>query len=192
MTISGVSYQEWLTKFMATPPWWATNHTTQLVVIFSGVLVLAYVFWHQAETESTKDRKPLPDMSLRQLLYRIIGVHDLSDKENVDPKKYQEGHQALVNIREKANLGVLTVFGRVGDAFEGNDAHFPRGLIPRDHWEKFHIDYMSVVRTDTPDCTMTSAREQGFNDLWFCGWEIDKIWPRKRRTIHWRRPFVLR
>jgi hypothetical protein len=58
MTISGVNLQELLARITNDPPWYLTNHLTQIVVIFLGVLVLAYVFWHQAEAERANHERP--------------------------------------------------------------------------------------------------------------------------------------
>jgi hypothetical protein len=51
MTVSGVSYQDWIVWLTNEPPSWATNHGFQLAIIAAGVLVLAYVFWHQTQSE---------------------------------------------------------------------------------------------------------------------------------------------
>jgi hypothetical protein len=58
MTFSGVSYQDWLVWLTKDPPPWATNHAVQLAIIAAGVLVLAYVFWHQAQSEIGNQDRP--------------------------------------------------------------------------------------------------------------------------------------
>src|ERR1700744_1056899 len=58
MTISGVNFQELLSRLVNDPPWYLTSHLTQIGVIFLGVLVLAYVVWHQAESERGNQERP--------------------------------------------------------------------------------------------------------------------------------------
>jgi hypothetical protein len=49
MVVAGVSYQEWLTTVASEPPWFLMNRLVQLAVIALGTLIVAYVFFRQAE-----------------------------------------------------------------------------------------------------------------------------------------------
>jgi hypothetical protein len=61
MTALGINYQEWLVQFLKTPPWYVANHVVQLGVIIIGLLILAYVFWHQVEMErGDHERSDIP------------------------------------------------------------------------------------------------------------------------------------
>jgi hypothetical protein len=104
MTAGGVSYQDWLTTFLAEPRPWASNHLTQLAIIFFGVLVLAYVFWHQAQSEiGSQDRSDIGAVdAFKSILSRSRRAFELVRKR-----------QELLNIPIPYNEPYLTNEGIV-------------------------------------------------------------------------------
>jgi hypothetical protein len=72
MTICGVNYDDWLKHITGDVPPWAQNHLFQLGIISLGVLILAYVFWHQAEVERKVHDRPDENgiVAIKKLLTR--------------------------------------------------------------------------------------------------------------------------
>jgi hypothetical protein len=58
MTICGVNYDDWLKRLSTEVPSLAQNHLLQLAIILLGVLILAYVFWHQFQVELGQHDRP--------------------------------------------------------------------------------------------------------------------------------------
>jgi hypothetical protein len=51
MTVFGVNYDSWLKRWAGDPPPFLANHFVQLGIIISGVFILAYIFYRQANEE---------------------------------------------------------------------------------------------------------------------------------------------
>lgn len=70
MTAVGVNYKNLLAALIAEPPWYLQSHWVQFSLLISAVLILAYVFWHQAESERpSKDR---PDIDAREAFKKLL------------------------------------------------------------------------------------------------------------------------
>jgi hypothetical protein len=76
MTVCGVNYSEWLKWIWESPPEWAQNHLVQLGFISLGVLLLAYVFWHQAQSEM--DHQDRPDIGAVQAFKELMSLSQRS------------------------------------------------------------------------------------------------------------------
>ena len=70
MTLAGISYQDRLRKIADNPPPLLTNHLVQLAIIAFGVLVLAYVFYSEAQRERASRPRPNWDM-LKAIEYLV-------------------------------------------------------------------------------------------------------------------------
>src|SRR5262249_32777993 len=101
--------------------------------------------------------------------------------------------RALINNREKARLGLLTVFGRPKAILTHLD-FTPLEPIPADHWKQAHIEYIDYIQdvrcqTKNPWPPNTSLH---YSDLQFDQIEVDKVFPKKpaSRKLRLRPPFT--
>ena len=88
MVVAGVSYQEWLTTIAREPPRFLMNHLVQLAVIALGALIVAYVFFRQAEEgrgESPRMRRLRlqPYSTFREISEAISGSDPAWSKNEV-------------------------------------------------------------------------------------------------------------
>jgi hypothetical protein len=181
------SLSEWLGHQIVVPGWaW---------LAFGSVLLFATACRIEMELMREKDKnlKPQPTLKLAQVITRITGFVSVMPLSAEQSGKAAATGDALDEIGEKANLGLLNVFGRTGRVLLQHQRSSPLGLIPQDHWERYGIDYLELL-TDERGITkgMISASDNiGFTDLWFDAEQVDAIWPAKKRPkFVWRMPIV--
>jgi hypothetical protein len=129
-------------------------------------------------------------MCLPDVVRRIVGTNELSPLKNPMAGTAEAIGEALRDIREKAHLGLITVFGREGDV-PGHKPIDPLGAIAKDHWADHRLDYMEFLQ-DNRGKTQTWDNRPVYFDIWFDRTEIYATWPSRRRRIEWtmRPPFV--
>jgi hypothetical protein len=167
------------------------------------LLVPSYVYWliaigallftavriqMELDEQTRKDRKPRPEIGLEALVTRLAGGADLMSTPGI-PKKTGD---ALVDIREKANLGLLLVWGRP-NAVASHLTYTPLELIPSEHWRLAQIDYMEYLQDRR--CETKDARHPGtsphYADLHFDKLQIDAVFPQQTtRKLRLRLPFA--
>jgi hypothetical protein len=112
-----------------------------------------------------------------------------------DSGKAEATGEALITIRERANLGMLHVFGRAGNTWGAHARSVPLSAIPQEHWKDYQIDYLDLLRDDQG---MTRSMLHGgsdgdgigYSDLRFDLAEVDALWPVRRRRLRWQMPIV--
>jgi hypothetical protein len=165
------------------------------------LLIPSYVWWAAAvialavaavriqmelDSERAGKRKPLPNISLEKVVGRITGPCEW-DQLGTLPKT----GAALVEIRQKARLGTLSVWGR---PMPGNSDLYPLEPIPSEHWARAQIDpldYLNSSQCKTSDITVPRSLEH-YADLHFDLSEIDLLWPETRKSwFSFRNPIVV-
>ena len=105
--------------------WWALG----VILLF----VTASRLQWDLQKEKEKNRKPTPQMPLSEVISCIIGSDDQSK-----PGASTLVGEALPSIREKARLGMISVWGRM--SADGDALHQPLEPIPADYWTNAQID----------------------------------------------------
>jgi hypothetical protein len=158
-----------------------------------GAIVLLFVtavhLEHELKKAREKGAKPEPDMSLAQVIVRMTGASEPQSLRLQLPRLADSVTDALVEIREKASLNLISVWGRKGTpaAIPISESSVPKVLIPKEHWQDFHISFPEFMK-DQRGRTRTTDGFAYF-DLWFNKAEIDQFWPAtKRRTSQFQNP----
>jgi hypothetical protein len=128
--------------------------------------------WELMKAED-KSRKPRPEVTLEALVQRLSSSGDDLAGEGAKRK-----HQALITIRQKAALGLLSVWGRDG-ANQSVLDHYPLQPIPATHWTNAHVDYMQYIQNAR--CATQNAQLPGapthYADLHFDNVEVEATFP---------------
>jgi hypothetical protein len=154
----------WLDAPLPSWVWW----TAAIIGYFVAHFYLFLQIWKQ-RNELTSPRH---DVRLKDVVEQIVGV---AIENNPD-----ETRAALNATRENANLGYLKSWGRHG-SFMGGDATGPLHEIPKDHWSKYQIDFLSYLRDNEGKLGPTNNHDETFGDIWFNQAQVDICWPRKRK-----------
>jgi hypothetical protein len=158
--------------------WWALG----VILLF----VTASRLQWDLEKEKEKNRKPTPQMPLSEVVSRIIGTED-----QTKPGASTLVGTALPSIREKARLGVISVWGRMST---GGDASLqPLEPIPQDYWTNAQIDFVKYLRNQR--CSTSDTRQSGYSvqyaDLHFDTVEIENTFASYRpKRIRLRSPLT--
>ena len=152
---------------LPTTAWW-------LIAIGATAFTAVQIQW-ELDKERDKSRTPEPTVSLAKLVEHIVGTNDMG-QQGV-PQKTSD---ALVAIREKARLGLLSVWGRK-EAHQSNLNFYPLEPINAAFWSGAHIDYLEYLKTttcSTDDATSGHLHEH-YADLHFDEKQVEKLWPKK-------------
>jgi hypothetical protein len=158
--------------------WWALG----VILLF----VTASRLQWDLQKEKDKNRKPTPQIPLSQVIAHMIGTDDQSK-----PGASTLVGKALPSIREKARLGVISVWGRMST---GGDASLqPLEPIPQDHWTNAQIDFVNYLRNQR--CLTSDTRQSGYSvqyaDLHFDPVEIGRAFVvYKPKRIRLRSPLI--
>src|SRR5436190_2207994 len=140
------------------------------------ILVTAILIQMELDEEKRRNRKPRPEITLAALVARLASSSDVMGTPGI-PQKTAD---ALVAIREKANLGLLSVWGRP-NAVMTHLNFTPLQPIPSTHWELAQIDYLEYLKDKC--CKTKDARPPGtsphYADLQFDKMEVDEVFPQK-------------
>jgi hypothetical protein len=152
---------------LPTTGWW-------LIAIGATGFTAVQIQW-ELDEERDQTRKPEPTVSLEKLIEHIVGTNDMG-QQGV-PQKTAD---ALVAIREKARLGLLSTWGRK-DANQSNLSFYPLEPIDAGQWTHAHIDYLEYLKTTTcasQNATLPGATDH-YSDLHFDEKQVEKLWRRK-------------
>ena len=142
--------------------WWALG----VILLF----VTASRLQWDLQKEKEKNRKPTPQMPLSEVISRIIASDDQSK-----PGASTLVGEALPSIREKARLGMISVWGRM--SADGDALHQPLEPIPADYWTNAQIDFLKYLRNQR--CSTSDTRQAGYSakyaDLHFDIAEIQSV-----------------
>jgi hypothetical protein len=158
--------------------WWALG-----VILL--VVTASRLQW-DLQKEKDKNRKPTPQIPLSQVIVHMIGTDDQSK-----PGASTSVGKALPSIREKARLGMISVWGRMST---GGDALLqPLEPIPQDHWTNAQIDFVNYLRNQR--CLTSDTRQSGYSvqyaDLHFDPVEIERAFVvYKPKRIRLRSPLI--
>jgi hypothetical protein len=159
--------------------WWAVG----VILLFVAASRLQW----DLQKEKEKNQKPTPQMPLSEVISRIIGSDDQSK-----PGASTLVGEALPSIREKARLGMISVWGRIST---GDVASIqPLEPIPQDFWTNARIDFVKYLRDQR--CPTSDTRQSGnsvkYADLHFDIVEIQSVFGSYRpKRIRLRSPLVL-
>ena len=150
------------------------------------LLVTASRLQWDLQQEKEKNRKPTPQMPLSEVISCIIG----SDDQGKPGASTLVG-EALRSIREKARLGVVSVWGRM--SADSDALHQPLEPIPADYWTDAQIDFVKYLRNQR--CSTSDARQSGslvkYADLHFDIAEIKSVFGSYRpKHLRLRSPLV--
>jgi hypothetical protein len=171
-----------------------------IVVAVGSAMSLAIRSDWQAYRE--EHQHPRHDMRLETLVKRIVGSDDLRGSNNPD-----KAGKALNDIRERALQGESAVWGR-RDALTTNLELYPLAPIPADYWDEFAINFLRftvapagesmrirgtpqremIANTVTTTLHPVARADAIYSDLWFCAYQVDKIWPEPKRPFRWQLP----
>jgi hypothetical protein len=158
--------------------WWAVG----VILLFVTASRLQWDF----QKEKDKQRKFAPQMSLDQVVARIIGTDDQS-KSGASTLVAK----ALPSIREKARLGVISVWGRM--LIGGDTSRQPLEPIQKEHWTNAQIDFVKYLRNhqcSTSDVSGSDSSVQ-YADLHFDPVEIERTFvANKPKRIRLRSPLT--
>jgi hypothetical protein len=156
MTLAGISYQDWLRKIADNPPVLLTNHIVQLAVIAFGVLVLAYVFYSEAQRERGSKPRPNWDM-LKAIEYLVtrsqwsIGRLYSANTNHIILEDVDE------LIRDVAAQGRLRIWGRPGhDTVIGQPTEIE---VAQAEWPNLHLD-LTTMEDEPPHGVCARAHSQ--------------------------------
>lgn len=152
-----------------------------------GVLALLcaqFSTLYSLQSELDKEReshlKPIPTMSLLEVVQRVIGRKNIFGKEN---KKSMEVLKALCDITEMAKIGSIVVFGRKDWRTVRPSEIFlaTRSEIPKSYWDDHCLEYMYFANDARGQTAHKGLIERDeYLDIWFDRRQIDVLWPRKR------------
>jgi hypothetical protein len=144
--------------------WWAAA----ILLLFVSSVLLQW----QLMTEREQHKMPEPTLDLSSAIAKILGIDDPATSGSSTALS-----QVVTEIREKASLGQLTVWGRK-NANVSRLSFYPLEPIPSSHWSSTHIDFLEFSKD--PKCATQNARHPGssdqYSDLHFDLGEIDARW----------------
>jgi hypothetical protein len=135
-----------------------------------------------------------PDMRLDIALKLIIGSEELRAQENA-----RKVIEALLILREKSHLGLLSVWGRRVLQDGRQNIRTP---IPPEYWECFIIKYVEYGRLSEYiySAIGETSRESGnpsyeedtiYRDIYFCSHPVRKVWPKPKKSLAFAWPVRL-
>jgi hypothetical protein len=152
------------------------------------LLVAAFRAHWELLKEREKNRNLSPTMSLQAVLQRIVGSNDVFGP----PGNPQRVSDALRDIRQKAVLRAITVWGRKNANLSlSHPEIYPLQAIPCDYWEHVQIAYLEVLK-DIRGKTELASRgphTDTYADFHFDKHQIDEFWP-ARSKWRFRNPLV--
>jgi len=198
--------------FRAIKDWWAYSGIIALVFAMTGsavghsIVLPIWVWWAaavfsfaaiavRAEWTLYKERMSnvFPDMRLDAALKLIIGSDDLRSQGNA-----RKATDALLILREKSHLGLLSVWGR--RVFQDECQHL-RTPIPPQYWHCFIIKYVEYGRlSEYIDSAIgETSRERGnplpddviYRDIYFCSHQVRNVWPKPKKSLSFAWPVRL-
>jgi hypothetical protein len=144
--------------------WW----TAALVLLFVSSVLLQ----RQLITEHAQHKKPEPTVDLSTAIAKILAIEDPSTLGSSTALS-----QVVTEIREKASLGQLSVWGRK-NVKPNRLSFYPLEPIPFSHWSSTHIDFLEFSKD--PKCATQNARHPGssdqYSDLHFDLREVNARW----------------
>jgi hypothetical protein len=144
--------------------WWLAA----IILLFVSAVSLQWRLF--AEREQHKTPEPTDDLST--VIARVLGTDDPSILESSTALS-----QVVTEIREKASLGQLSVWGRK-NAKANRLSFYPLEKIPASHWSLTHIDFLEFSKD--PKCATQDARHPGspdqYSDLHFDLGEVNARW----------------
>ena len=171
----------------------STGILAALVEYGPPVLLAGFGLWLLSGRSKKKNPIPQPNMRLEDVVKRITG--NVRFPQSNEPESMPILH-ACEDLREKARLGVLTVFGGVDwrTTPPADYDRMTRERIPAEYWRDHQIDVIGFLgagdgdhRGRTQDLAGTWGVETDYYGIWFEKEEIDSLWPPKRR-LTWRTP----
>jgi hypothetical protein len=143
--------------------WWAAA----IILLFASSVLLQW----QLITEHEQLKIPEPTLDLSSAIAKILSSDDPATLGSTALS------QVVTEIREKASLGQLSVWGRK-NAKTSRLSFYPLEPIPSSHWSSAHIDFLEFSKD--PKCATQSARHPGspdqYSDLHFDLEEITACW----------------
>jgi len=202
MTVFGVTYDEFLKAVANNPPWYLTNHFIQLIIVITGVLLLAFVFWRQTEAQLEQKTRPdtAADESFNKIIQRskwakrAINTLDVSSyfyPPNLDEKQKLERalYYKLSNeIHDKLRQGDMSAWGKFSNN-EGDST--PERRIDPEEWDDIRlcfVDDKSISGNTRRSCAYSDidrAPNMHYFNVRFCDNQIKKLYPnaiRKRKN----------
>jgi hypothetical protein len=164
--------------------WW--------VVAFFGVFWTATRANYLLHQQQEANRRLAPDMSLENLIERIVGSTVLEEGDNAARTAI-----AFNDIRDAAAHGRVSVWGRKNATNITSD---PRLLIGQEYWEFFGFNYLRYVANkagETERVGLSRSQMAGreliqndiYSDIWFNRNEVDQVWPPRRKKRKFYNPF---
>lgn len=130
---------------------------------------------HKQDQFDSGAREPgllFPDWSMKEMCLYVF--ENLEDSDEI-----------IREIQDKARLGTLTVWGRLYAPFVVSQNHNPMKEIPKDHWDKYTLDYLTCMRHEDPSECCTEPRgtrgdiHGSYQDLKVNQRQAKTIWPPK-------------
>jgi hypothetical protein len=151
--------------------WWAA--ALALLFVSSVLLRRQLIVERQQLIAEREQRKtPEPTLDLSSAIAKILGTEDPAILGSSTALS-----QVVTEIREKASLGQLSVWGRK-NAKASRLSFYPLEPIPSSHWSSTHIDFLEFSKD--PKCATQNARHPGspdqYSDLHFDLEEISDRW----------------
>jgi hypothetical protein len=147
--------------------WWAAA----LMLLFGSSVLLR----RQLIGERERHKTPEPTLDLSSAITKILGIDDPATSGSSTALS-----QVVTEIREKASLDQLSVWGRK-NAKSSRLSFYPLERIPSSHWSSTHIDFLEFSKD--PKCATQNARHPGssdqYSDLHFDLEEINANWKLK-------------
>ena len=144
--------------------WWVAA----LALLFVSSVLLQ----RQLITARGQHKTPEPTLDLSSAITTILGIDDPSTSGSSTALS-----QVVTEIREKASLGQLSVWGRK-NAKASRLSFYPLEAIPSSHWSSTHIDFLEFSKD--PKCATQNARHPGssdqYSDLHFDLEEVNARW----------------
>ena len=168
---------------------------TIFVLIFGGVFLHAYITRDELKKLENapllpapargmeRHKIPEPNMRLEDVVKRITG--NATFPHSNEPASMPILH-ACEALREKALLGILSVFGGIGwrTTPPADYDRMIRAPIPREYWKDHQLDVIGFLgagdgdyRGRTQDLIGTWGDPTDYYGIWFDKDEINALWP---------------
>lgn len=165
------------------------------------LVALSCAFWvalkieDELLREKEKNHRPEPNMPLAEVVKRITQTSALPSSSD-QPDSYAVT-RACDAIREKAMLGLITVFGGINFRITRPSDYdrMMRDRIPQEYWREHTIDVIGFLgdddhkgRTQDLGNTKSVLDKDLYYGIWFDRRQVDNAWPEPRRRAQWRSP----
>lgn len=176
------TFSQYLEKQLVVPGWAWT-------AVGAGLL-----FWTACRiewellAEKDKSRKAEPSMQLEEVVKRIRGKDDIFGRENSESMEVMRALQAL---REKAQLGLLEVYGRKGwrSVRPAEYDLIPRVRIPVEYISEHWVSYIEFIDDRRGELSHDANSAPGeYIDIWFDRAQVEAMWPPRRFHLSFRNP----